>query len=551
MVLDKTHANHASFIPTLATTPINVDVLHQELHAHPDLDFVTDLINGLREGFHTGMHSVPSATFECTNLLSARTQPHVVQDIIEQEKQKGFLIGPFHSAPYPIYRVNPIGIVEGKYSRKKRLIVDLSAPHNNQEHSSLNSLINKHEFSMKYVKIDDAIKKIKTAGIGAWLCKFDICDAFKLIPIHPSLWPYHGIKWNNQYYFYVRLVFGSRSSPKIFTKLSEAISWIAVNNYGIETLLYLLDDFLTIDHPQHMADRTMAIMTMLFARLGIPLSPLKTLGPTTCLDYLGVTLNTLTMQARLPEDKIDRIRNLLTQFIKIKSVTKRELLSLLGHLNFACRVNVPGRTFVSYLLQISTSVRELHHHIHISRECQKDLQMWSTFLNQWNGISLFYNDAISDSSDMELYTDASGSIGFGGYFRGRWFAEPWPEELHPLLDHKLSIAFCELYPIVVAAVLWGQEWRQKKILFHCDNATTVAIIKKGRSKSPDIMKLMRRLTWTAATNGFIIYAEHIPGKKNAIADALSRLQITRFRQLAPTAEHQPCACPPPARLLLI
>ena len=177
MVLDKTHANHASFIPTLATTPINVDVLHQELHAHPDLDFVTDLINGLREGFHTGMHSVPSATFECTNLLSARTQPHVVQDIIEQEKQKGFLIGPFHSAPYPISRVNPIGIVEGKYSRKKRLIVDLSAPHNNQEHSSLNSLINKHEFSMKYVKIDDAIKKIKTAGIGAWLCKFDICDA--------------------------------------------------------------------------------------------------------------------------------------------------------------------------------------------------------------------------------------------------------------------------------------------------------------------------------------------------------------------------------------
>ena len=31
--------------------------------------------------------------------------------------------------PFPVYRVNPIGVAEGKYSNKKRLIVDLSAAH--------------------------------------------------------------------------------------------------------------------------------------------------------------------------------------------------------------------------------------------------------------------------------------------------------------------------------------------------------------------------------------------------------------------------------------
>lgn len=225
------------------------------------------------------------------NLMSARSQPHTDQEIIEQEKQKGFLIGPFDSSPYPIYCINPVGIIEGKYSWKNRLIADLSAPHNNQEHSSLNSMIDKREFALKYVKVEVAIMTIWKAGRGAWWCKFDIWDAFKMIPIHPSLWPYHGIKWNNLYYFYVHLVFGSRSSPKIFTKLLQAISWIVMSKYGIDNLLYLLDNFLTNDHPHHMPDRTMAIMTMLFSHLGIPFASYKTLGPTTCLEYLGVLLD--------------------------------------------------------------------------------------------------------------------------------------------------------------------------------------------------------------------------------------------------------------------
>ena len=52
------------------------------------------------------------------------------------------------------------------------------------------------------------------------------------------------------------LVFGSRSSPKIFDTLSQAICWIATHVYKIDNILYLLDDFLQIDHPESLADRT-------------------------------------------------------------------------------------------------------------------------------------------------------------------------------------------------------------------------------------------------------------------------------------------------------
>jgi hypothetical protein len=96
---------------------------------------------------------------------------------------------------------------------------------------------------------------------------------------------------------------------------------------------------------------------------------------------------------------------------------------------------------------------------------------------------------------MELYTDASASKGFGGYYTGKWFSSAWSEDLPLVSDKTLSIAFLELYPIVISAILWGKEWKCKNILFWCDNEATVGIVKKGRSKSLVIMKLMRQLTW--------------------------------------------------------
>ncbi|CAC5411936.1 unnamed protein product [Mytilus coruscus] len=57
---------------------------------------------------------------------------------------------------------------------------------------------------------------------------------------------------------------------------------------------------------------------------------------------------------------------------------------------------------------------------------------------------------------------------------------------------------------------------------------TVLIIKKGRSKSLEIMRLMRCLTWCSAKYNFIIHATDVAGKCNTIADALSRFQMDRF-----------------------
>lgn len=70
----------------------------------------------------------------------------------------------------------------------------MSAPHNDEENPSMNTLIDKSEFSLGYVTMDDAIRLIKLCGKGASLIKTDITDVFKIMPLSDELWPYHGIK---------------------------------------------------------------------------------------------------------------------------------------------------------------------------------------------------------------------------------------------------------------------------------------------------------------------------------------------------------------------
>ena len=152
---------------------------------------------------------------------------------------------------------------------------------------------------------------------------------------------------------------------------------------------------------------------------------------------------------------------------------------------------------------------------------------------------MFYDCNYTSNFDMQLYTDASSTLGYGGYYQGKWFCSTWPKELPSLNDKSLSMAFLDLYPIVVAALLWDKEWKCKKILFLCDNEATVVIVKKGRSKCIETMTLMRQLTWCAYVNNFQVTAKHIEVRKNNINDALSRFQMEKFRRLAPHAEKLP------------
>ena len=147
------------------------------------------------------------------------------------------------------------------------------------------------------------------------------------------------------------------------------------------------------------------------------------------------------------------------------------------------------------------------------------------------------------SDNLNLYTDASAEIGFGAFFRGSWTQGRWPSSICCL---KLSIAFLELFPIVLALDLWGPLLRNQRVFFWSDDEAVVSIINRQTSRCPKIMALVRKLVVRCLELNIHFKARHVPGLDNGIADALSRFQMTRFRQLAPGAD--PTITPLPADL---
>lgn len=66
------------------------------------------------------------------------------------------------------------------------------------------------------------------------------------------------------------------------------------------------------------------------------------------------------MMSPLPPDKLEKCRTLVHvyQFSRCKKVTLQELQSLIGVLNFACLVVVPGRAFLRRLIDLTIGVKK-------------------------------------------------------------------------------------------------------------------------------------------------------------------------------------------------
>ena len=74
------------------------------------------------------------------------------------------------------------------------------------------------------------------------------------------------------------------------------------------------------------------LQTMLHAcsNPGFTTNPSKTMGPCTCLELLGIVIDSVAQEARISESHLQEIIDLLLNWHSCKSCTKRQLQSLIG-----------------------------------------------------------------------------------------------------------------------------------------------------------------------------------------------------------------------------
>ena len=506
----------------LLPTPVRVDRLLTLLEGY-NPSTAAYLISGFTYGFPLHFNGTISS-FQAPNLLSALQNPDAVDAKIGKELQANRLAGPFVFPSFSPFCISPLGVVPKKTPGEFRMIHHLSFPRG----SSVNDGIPAEHSSVSYSTVDDAIKLIKLAGPGCFMAKTDIKNAFRIIPISPADYSLLGMRWRDLFYFDRCMPMGCSSSCKTFETFSTAVEWIAQQKLRISRILHLLDDFLLVAPSDSQCQLQLSLFLDMCAYLGINMAPEKTCGPATTMSFAGIELDSVQSQARLPADKLVKCTSLIVDFLRRKKVSLKEVQSLTGLLNFACSVVVPGRCFLRRLIDLTVGARRSHHLIRVTREVREDLQVWLAFLQNFNGKSFFLDEVWFSSPKLDLYTDASGALGFGAIFGQKWCYGRWPESWT-----HLNIALLEFYPIVLSLFLWGHLMSNRCILFFTDNEALAHVINKQSCKDKSLMFFVRTLVSICLKFNIIFKAKHVPGVKNQLADALSRLQVLTFRQLAP------------------
>lgn len=459
--------------------------------------------------------------------------------------------GPFDVPPLPDFVVSPIGCVPKKVPGKIRVIHHLSYPFKGD---SVNASVLAEALELS--SFGTAAQAIVAAGRGCFLIKLDVEAAYKQVPVRREDWHLLGFKWLGKYYFERVLPFGLRSSCRLWDLYASALHFL-FEWLGVSVVIHYIDDFLFVVQCERSARALLVRALSLCVELGIPMAPDKTEGPTTCLTFLGIEVDTQAMRARLPQAKLLELQQLTADWVERSIAGVKDLESLAGMLNFACAVVRPGRFYMrrlwNHIARAKALTKRRDARLPLSKAAMADIEWWQQFIASWNGVSLLLEQEWTLADVLDLTTDACKD-GWGAVCGNEWLEARWTPEQRKAAMRKVkeSMPFFELYALVAAAATWGHRWSGKKVLFRCDCLGVVRNIQGRTSRNPHSMHLLRLLSMEAARHQFDFQCQHIDGVANVAADLLSRhgraaLFMPDFQLACPNAVCKPL---PVIKLLL-
>eukprot|EP00731_Ephydatia_muelleri_P032743 Em0024g287a len=188
------------------------------------------------------------------------------------------------------------------------------------------------------------------------------------------------------------LPFGLRSAPKIFNAVADALEW-CLSTDGIRHVFHYLDDFVVLGAPgSDECSRALEKLRSRCTELEIPLAAHKCEGPSTKITFLGIVIDTSVGELSLPAEKLNHLRDLLEDWGDRKSCSLKDLESLIGYLNHACKVIRPGRSFLRRMIDLLHRTHNKYHPIRLNRDFRSDLQWWRHFAavtNSCEGIAAY------------------------------------------------------------------------------------------------------------------------------------------------------------------
>ena len=158
------------------------------------------------------------------------------------------------------------------------------------------------------------------------------------------------------------------------------------------------------------------------------------------------------------------------------------------------------------------------------------LKWWLVFMKQFNGKTKILDDKPITNIQCDACTE-----GGGAYFSGDYMYINWNIDMPDI--YPLHIDCKEIIIMVLAIFKWSITLQNKRVLMYTDNMTAKSTINKMSSKNSIVMTYLRLLFFVQAYYNFSITAIFIPGKRNILADSISRLhqenKLSKVYELLP------------------
>jgi hypothetical protein len=129
------------------------------------------------------------------------------------------------------------------------------------------------------------------------------------------------------------LQFGMMNACEVFNRIGCAIVRMMMRR-GYKCLVVYVDDFIIICDTEAMAWYVYWTLRLLLHKLGFQVNskPHKCVPPCQVLEFLGIELDSVLMQARLSQSKLQATLTLVRQALSSSSTTRKNLDTLNGKL---------------------------------------------------------------------------------------------------------------------------------------------------------------------------------------------------------------------------
>ena len=297
-------------------SPFNLSVWEKYLHTHTDPHYAERVLNYIRHGVPIGYAGPESSrvhdNWPSVYKLRTEVESSLLYDVNRERKA-----GPFPYKPFANFVGSPMGAFYKKHSNKVRVIHDLSW----HPEASVNTFIDDSLCTLQYISIDDAVKYVKEIGKGTLMSKIDIKDAFKHIIVNPDYWHLLGSTWNTidgdvQFYVDLVLPFGLRSSPFLFNQVAIGLEYI-MKCKGASIVEHYLDDYFTCGSSKsNECHNNVQIMIDACSETGFEVNPSMVVYPTTELEFLGIVIDSNSMELRISEQRLQDVSENLPLYLE-------------------------------------------------------------------------------------------------------------------------------------------------------------------------------------------------------------------------------------------